>query len=98
LATHGSEWNRLLYHVSGKPFGTANNTLASEGITEGDWAQFSEAELLTYYSYGKGSWCWCQEAAGGARILRGYYGVSYFDYDTVTFDYSGWRPCLELVE
>jgi hypothetical protein len=98
LATHGSEWNRLMYHVSGKPFGNASNTLASEGIIEGDWARFNASQLLTDYTYGKGSWCWCQEAAAGYRTLRGYLGVSYFDYDIGAFDYYGWRPCLELIE
>ena len=96
--TWGSEWNRLMYHVSGKPFAAASNTLASEGITEGDWAQFSEAELLTLYGYG--SLSWCQDSIGINRCLRGYYGVSYITENLSNSSslYRGWRPCLELVE
>lgn len=37
FVTHTSEWNRLMYHISGKPFTWASTTLASEGIEEGDW-------------------------------------------------------------
>lgn len=98
--TWGSEWNRLMYHVSGKPFANARNTLASEGITEGDWAQFSEAELSTYYTYGYGSYCWCQDSAGtGAAVMIGTLGVSYLSYSAlgVSTMGNGWRPCLELI-
>ncbi len=98
--THNSEWNRLMYHVSGKPFANASNTLASEGITEGDWAQFSEAELLTNSTYGNGSISWCQDQADTARCGRGRNGVSYIvsiPHGTAGFTY-GWRPVLELVE
>ncbi len=95
--THNSEWNRLMYHVSGKPFGDPSNTLASEGITEGDWAQFSEAELSTYHTYGNGSYNWCQESSGTNKVLRGFYGVSYYSRYEPPYPYFGWRPCLELV-
>ena len=94
-----SEWNRLMYHVSGKPFASSNNKLTSEGISVGDWAQYSEADLLTYYRYGNGSYSWCQETAGADKILRGINGVSYCgsSASTNTTSNSGWRPCLELV-
>lgn len=98
--THGSEWNRLMYHISGKPFGNAQNTLASEGIAEGDWAQYTEAELLTHYSHGNGALSWCQESQGTTRLWRGHGGVSlaYHDQPSYTSAYYGWRPVLELVE
>lgn len=100
LPTHGSEWNRLMYHVSDLPFGDVNNKLTSEGITEGDWAQFSEAELLTYYTYDNGSYNWCRETAGSKRVARGANGVSFGGSDTSsrTLAINGWRPVLELVE
>ena len=100
LPTHGSEWNRLMYHVSGKPFADPQTTLASEGITEGDWARFSEAELSTYYTYGNGSYNWCQESSGTNKVLRGFYGVSYVSWTSPgrIASVNGWRPCLELVE
>ena len=98
--THNSEWNRLMYHVSGTPFANASNTLASEGITEGDWAQFSESELLTYHASGTGGYSLCQDQADTTRCARGVYGVSYIrGIDrTSTAITLAWRPCLELVE
>lgn len=99
--THGCEWNRLLYHISAKPFGTAANFLASEGITEGDWASYSEADLLTHRDHGDGSYSWCQETGttGTIRVLRGYRGVSGSSQDTSSSaaSYLGWRVVLELV-
>lgn len=98
-ASHNSEWNRLLYHVSGKPFATIENDLSSEGISEGDWAEYSEAELLMHDDFGAGSYSWCQESAGAYRIVRGYLGVSWLEYgaSSSTAAYVGWRPCLELI-
>lgn len=99
--TWGSEWNRLMYHVSGLPFANASNKLTSEGITEGDWAQFSEAELLTNYTYGNGSRSWCQESSGpDYRVGRGASGVSGILHVAKNSQIlnTGWRPCLELVE
>lgn len=97
--TVNSEWNRLMYHVSGTPFANASNTLASEGITVGDWAQYSESNLLTYSSYGFGSASWCQDQAGTIHVYRGYIGVSFITSISSTYvgNVMGWRPCLELV-
>lgn len=97
--TVNSEWNRLMYHVSGTPFVDTNNTLASEGISVGDWAQYSESNLSTYYSYGFGSATWCQDQAGTNYVYRGSSGVSYIvsSASTYTGNVMGWRPCLELV-
>lgn len=98
-STWGSEWNRLMYHLSGKPFYYKQNILTSEGLTEGDWAQFSEAELLTNGVYGSGSYNWCQDSSGASKVVRGAYGVSYVFQNSpgsIASSY-GWRPCLELV-
>ena len=99
---HGCEWNRLMYHISAKPFEAgASNTLASEGIEEGDWASYSEGELLTHSSHGNGSYSWCQETGTTvtARVLRGINGVSSSAQNTSSTVNSnlGWRVCLELV-
>lgn len=100
--THGSEWNRLMYHVSGKPFQYSSNSLASEGISEGDWAQYSETELLTSTAVPKQA-CWGQENNGPYKILLGGEGVSRLGYTDANWtDYSTtwtfcWRPCLELI-
>lgn len=99
--THDCEWNRLLYHISAKPFGHASNTLQSEGIEEGDWASYSEKDLVTYYSHGSGSYQWCQETGTTAttRVRRGYIGVSLSVQGTSSNASSGngWRVVLELV-
>ena len=99
--THGCEWNRLMYHISAKPFGHVSNTLASEGIQEGDWASYSEADLVTHNSGGSGSYSWCQETGTTAttRVSRGSNGVSYlrlYASSSSAANY-GWRACLELV-
>lgn len=102
--THGCEWNRLLYHISAKPFGHASNTLASEGIVEGDWASYSEIDIGTAMELtgGNGSYQWCQETGtiDDRRIMRGRIGVSYLNQAGMasTFPEYGWRACLELVE
>lgn len=99
--THGCEWNRLMYRISAKPFGTASNTLASEGIATGDWASYSEKDLVTYHTHGNGSYCWCQETGTTptTRVYRGNVGVSLSSQVTSSFVSSnfGWRVCLELV-
>lgn len=99
--THGCEWNRLLYHISAKPFTNGNNRLASEGIVVGDWASYSEADLVTSYIPGNGSYNWCQETGteGTQRITRGSAGVSYLYQGDSSYAGSsyGWRPVLELV-
>lgn len=100
--THGCEWNRLMYHISAKPFANPSNTLQSEGITEGDWASYSEADLLTHSSGGNGSYSWCQET-GTTPTTRGScgaVGVSYSiqNASSDAYSYLGWRAVLELVE
>ena len=98
---HGSEWNRLMYRISGKPFANASNTLASEGIEEGDWAQYSEADLNI--TVGNGRYSWCQETPisnSANRVVRGSTGVSRLFLTSASASGSdyGWRPVLELVE
>ncbi len=96
--THGSEWNRLLYHVSGKPFENAENTLASEGIEEGDLAQYSESDLGMVGS-NVGAACWCKESYSAYRVYRGFWGVSRSALrSSFSNPDTGWRPVLELIE
>lgn len=101
--THGSEWNRLFYHIHSGIHRNTNNTLASEGIITGDLAQYSDADLLVFDSGPSGNTTWCQETVAGKsaeRVCRGFLGVSavYLGaLDHYHEDY-GWRPVLELVE
>lgn len=97
----GSEWNRLMYHVAGKPFADVSNTLASEGITVGDWAQYSEAALNVS---GVGSSSWCQEThASNAlyQLFRGGASAGVSRHNAISRATAstvvGWRPVLELV-
>jgi hypothetical protein len=100
---NGSEWNRLMYHVSGKPFANAGNVLTAEGITEGDWAKYTEAELYTLQGSGRlGTFSICPERNSfGNNMSRGGNGVSQAYTFTATSDggagTQGWRPCLELM-
>jgi len=95
--THGSEWNRLMYHVAGR------GVLTSEGIEAGDFAQFRDTELgVGYDDLGRRSWCQEQIVPGGGYIV--------FRGDRASISYAGeqlsnsasssmgWRPVLELVE
>lgn len=99
VETHGSEWNRLLYRISGKPWYNAENTLASENIEEGDWAQYTEAQLNFIWQLADGGVTMCQERVGTDNIRRGSGGVSHVWYNASSnaSHTHGWRPVLELV-
>jgi hypothetical protein len=108
----GSEWNDLLYRIHTD---TPNCATPAEGMPGGsettrhggpqvgaDWAALTDADLITYYTQGSGSYCWCQEVDGVAntrRVLRGYNGVAYFYTSSAdnAITVFGFRPCLELV-
>lgn len=98
ISTVGSEWNRLMYHVAGKPFSDSSNTLASEGITVGDWATYSETVLNVT---GSGSTSWCQETHAGNslyQLFRGGLGVARNNgISRTTTIGCGWRPVLEPI-
>lgn len=101
--THGSEWNRLMYRISDITGTEPGNTLASEGISNGDWAQYTEAELgIGPNLEGDGGANWCQETSTNdttSKLVRGEYGVSesYFASADESEWLMGWRPVLELV-
>lgn len=89
--TWGSEWNRLMYHVSASPNGGA---MTSEGISVGDWAQFSDEELGIV---GNGSRNFCQERLTTTIIVRRMAIIQRITNANINVA-NGWRPCLELVE
>lgn len=96
-STHGSEWNRLMYHVAKGNGGT--DIFASEPNAPGDWAQYTDAELAV--TTGNGRYQWCQETGTTAanRVFRGLSGVSVMLQGTSSYSSAlcGWRACLELV-
>lgn len=101
--THGSEWNRTMYHISGRPFYNARNQLTSEGITEGDWAQYPELEIETRGDGSDkifGGHTICQQTSKHGGITRGGQGVSFINrYSQNNRGWSfGWRPVLELIQ
>lgn len=89
-ATHGSEWNRLLYRVC------SENPPSQQGE---NWAMYSESELgLTENALGRATWC--REVARSIfRMGRG--GLNISGGATPSPDYLstnyGWRPVLELM-
>lgn len=101
IITHGSEWNRLMYHVSAMVEPRRPTWISSEGIQIGTFAQFTEEELGIS---GSAAWRanWCQErlrSSTSSKIVRGNGGVTDIAY--ITSSQSGglsWRPVLELVE
>ncbi len=96
-STYGSEWNRLMYHVSASP---NNGTMTSEGIAVGDWAQFSNGELGLNSNQTPATIC--QEKVGSANYISRSTtnNLSYIATGGISGRYTnlGWRPVLELVE
>lgn len=97
--THGSEWNRLMYRLHDGNHENSSNTMVSEGIVTGDWAQYSDEELgIGGDRLGRGTLC--QETTmldyPTRRVHRGRAGVSYLGRPHATYTYSGhgWRPIL----
>ncbi len=102
ILTHGSEWNRLLYHVSATVDpGRPSPWVSSEGIQIGTFAQFTHDELGIS---GSAAWRanWCQEplkSSTGNKIIRGNGKVAEISYTTSwNTGGVGWRPVLELIE
>ena len=95
--TWGSEWNRLMYHVSASP---NNGTMTSEGISVGDWAQFSNLELNVTGSTGSRSHVQESVFGTGLAFFRSNNNITVVGYNGKNNGnlLYGWRPCLELVE
>lgn len=107
---HNSEWNRLMCQIHeqaiGKTWVYPNNMESDIGILEHDLGSgitgmYNDADLLTHYTHGNGSYTWCQERVydTSTRLNRGSGGVSYSGAyaSSDTNSSYGWRPSLELV-
>jgi len=87
--SHGSEWNRLMYHVA------ATGTMTSEDLTTGDWAQLTNAELGITTAWEDGTWC--LEIAGGIAVQRSVLGDIGRFYGNYPHNNAMWRPVLEPI-
>lgn len=98
--TWGSEWNRLFYPLVPNPTNTPTHSISQEGITYGEWANYTETQLNVGSNGGSGRRNWCQESNGSDRVTRGASGISYLLLASSSSAYMspGWRPCLELVQ
>lgn len=101
--SHGSEWNRLMYHIC---IGGTADSFESESGNRG-WAEYTPIDLGLQLPVDGGYFNICQEVHGanpGYAVCRGHGGVpgtvTYFGYTTFTDNANrmGWRPVLELVD
>lgn len=78
------EWNELMYPIH-KDYG--------------QWAQYTDAELLVHSTHGNGSYSWTSTPSGSSRVSRGRTGVSYsFNFTPSASDSNhGFRPVLEFL-
>ena len=70
--------------------------------TLGDFGVYlTDQDLVTHYTFGSGSYRWCQETSDITawwRVLRGYSGASYLaaNYSWVTLSHYAFSPVLEF--
>lgn len=99
---HNSEWNRLMLpiHINAPDKWAYPGNVNS--LTENWNIGYTNNDLITNKSAGKGYYCWCQEngASTDFRLHRGVGGVSGANDGRPTSSISnyGWRPVLELVD
>ena len=98
----GSEWNKLMLpiHKNAPSSWKYHNNVSSPTA---NWnVGYKNADLVTHYDNGEGSYSWCQEYGSNRdnRLRRGGQGVSYSPYysPSDTRPHNGWRPVLELLE
>lgn len=78
------EWDQLMYPVH---------------MDYGQWAQYTDAELLVHSSAGNGSYSWTSTPSGSYRVLRGRTGVSDSNNGSPSNATAnhGFRPVLEFL-
>ena len=103
----GNEWNALILplHERAK-LGNWNYTAyakAADGSATQDWSiGLTDENLRTHYTFGSGSYKWCQEPLDTStwrRVARGHYGASFLYGNVSWLADSGfcWLPVLEVV-
>lgn len=97
-----NEWNNIILPLHERAKLQNWNYPAYVGTTE-DWnIGLTDEDLRTHYTFGSGSYSWCQEIRDittWRRVRRGDYGASYlgWTHSWYVYSYPGWRPVLELI-
>lgn len=97
-----SEWNHLILPMHERAKLQNWNYKSYAGTTE-DWAVgLTDADLITHYKEGLGSYTWCQETSDDTpyrRVIRGRNGASYGGHHISWYTISsfGFRPALRLL-
>lgn len=99
---HGSEWNKLMLPIHAN---APSNWRYKDNVnspTEKWSVGYMDADLMTYFDAGNGSYSLCQEygESSSYRLHRGYIGVSSSNstYPSNSDTTHGWRPILELID
>lgn len=101
-----SEWNSLMLplHEEAKLGNFAFNVYAKNAENPvADWGiGLTDADLVTHYLLGPGSYSLCQETSdvdSFRRVVRGYSGASRANHDSSSsaIPAYGWRPVLRLL-
>lgn len=98
-----SEWNKLMLPIHQKAPSNWEFKSNVNSPTENWNVGYADTDLFTHYNAGMGTYSWCQEYGGNTsdRMLRGGSDVSFAIYCSSRmngFNYTGWRPVLELVD
>ena len=100
-ANHNSMWNRLMLPIHKNAPSNWSNPDNVKSPTENWNVGYTDADLITHYSNGNGSYNWCQETVyeSSSRLYRGNDGVSGSGgyYSSNTKSRFGWRPVLKLI-
>lgn len=99
----GNEWNAIILplHSEAKLQNWAYPAYA--GTTQYWGTNLTDADFITHYTFGSGSYAWCQETRDGEesyrRVTRGDGGVSHL-YARSSWNVNsnyGWLPVFELL-
>lgn len=107
----GSEWNKLMLPIHEQAIDKSwaysayvedNVPIWAHNLGTGANGMYSDADLMTHYNHGNGSYVWQQETTSSNashRVNRGDGGVSGSYSNTSSYAASnvGWAPVLELL-
>jgi hypothetical protein len=98
----GSEWNRIVLPLHERAVAQNWTYPQYAGTTENWKTKLSDEDMILHYSFGSGSYRWCQEVRDDTqtfrRAFRGHAGASYASAYASWFTSSngGWCPVLIL--